>query len=173
MEEFKLQLKAAVPGMMRYNLALLGHFRAAETIVQDCVEKALDGHLRWEKNKPIGPWLYSILHKCYQDYEPPADTNGVDAGLAEYIMSTDPSVQNNQQVHDLMESINKLPNEPKEILLMVIIGGLEYRHISEILDISLAKTMSQLHLARKLLRKYTNESESAMRIPNSSKLNKN
>jgi len=167
MEEFKFQLKGAVPGMMRYNLALLGHFRAAETIVQDCIEKALDSHLRWDKNKPIRPWLYSILHKSYLDYEPPEGTNGVDAGLTEFIMSSDPSMQNNQQVHDLMESINKLPNEPKEILLLVILAGLEYRQISEILNLPLVKMMSQLHLARKLLRKYAIESESAMHVPNS------
>jgi len=167
MEEFKLQLKASIPGLMRYNLALLGHFRAAETMVQDCVEKALDGHLRWDKNKAIQPWLFSILHKSYQEYEPPAGTSGVDTSLVEYIMNNDPSVQNNQQVHNLLGSINQLPNEPKEILLMVILGGMEYRKISEILDLPIPKLMSQLHLARKLLRKYTAESETTVDNTNS------
>ena len=71
MQEFKLQLKAAIPGLMRHNLALLGHYKAAETMVQDCIEKALDNYLQWDKNKLIEPWLYTFLHKSYLEYEPP------------------------------------------------------------------------------------------------------
>ncbi|MFV2057065.1 MAG: sigma-70 family RNA polymerase sigma factor [Thiohalomonadales bacterium] len=160
MQELKFQLKAAIPGLMRHNLALLGHYIAAETMVQDCIEKALDNHLSWDKNKPIKPWLYAILHQSFLEYEPPSDSSGgVDSSLAEYIMRTDPNLANNQQVHRLMDAVSKLPDEPKEILLLVILGGLEYRQISEIVQLPIPKLMAQLHLARKLLRKYTGDSD--------------
>ena len=167
MEEFKLQLKASVPSLMRYTLALLGHFRAAETMVQSCIEKALDNHHRWDKNKAIKPWLFSLLHLEYQAYQPLPEEAGIDASLAEFIMDNDPSIINNQQIHDLLKAINRLPKEPKEILLMVILGGLEYRQVSEILGLPIPKLMSQLHLARKLLRKYTTETKHTLTDDNS------
>ncbi|MCX7956809.1 MAG: RNA polymerase sigma factor [Endomicrobia bacterium] len=61
-------------------------------------------------------------------------------------------ITNKQLLYKLLQIINKLPEELKDILIMCDIQGKKYEEIAEILDINIGTVKSRLFNARKKLK---------------------
>lgn len=163
-------IAAEIPALRRYARGLLGDAVAADDLVQDTIERALD---RWHLWRPLGlggglrAWLFTILHNLHvnqargrargaqlADIDPdtrthPTATASADSGLA---------------LRDLRRALDLLPLEQRQVLLLVAVEGLAYRDIARILDVPQGTVMSRLSRARERLRRLL-DGEEAMTPP--------
>lgn len=153
MDEFKHLIIAHISGLMRYALALIGNYTGAEDLVQDTLQLALKNHQQWDKNRSLRPWLHRIFHKQFIELQHPEKTSPVpDVNPEEILSAIAPARKDLVAMRDLLAALIKLPAEQKEVLLMVSLEGMEYREVSEIIEVPLGTVMSRLHRARQHLR---------------------
>lgn len=153
MDEFKRLLVAHMPGLMRYALALIGNYNSAENLVQDTLGRALKDHQQWDKNRSLKPWLHHILHNQFIDLQHRDKTSPViDVNPEEILSVIAPAQPDLVTMRGLLAALMKLPVEQKEVLLMVSLEGMEYREVSEIIEVPLGTVMSRLHQSRQHLR---------------------
>lgn len=153
MKEIKQLLVAHIPGLTRYATALVGNTNIAEDLVYDCVERALAKNQMWDQSKNFKPWLHAIMHNIFNDHYR-SDNNFpiTDLNIEDLTPFTNANQLDHVSINDLIKALAKLPPEQKEVLLMVTLEGMDYKHISEITNVPLGTVMSRLHRARKQLR---------------------
>lgn len=152
MQEFRQLLITQIHGLMRYALALLGNYSSAEDLVQDCMEHALGKYDQWDRSRSIKPWLFRILHNIFIDNQRKNATSPiVNADEDEILAAVAPSQPDLLALRDVSRHLASLPPEQREVLLMVSLGGLEYKEIGKIIGVPVGTVMSRLHRARKQL----------------------
>jgi RNA polymerase sigma-70 factor (ECF subfamily) len=160
MDEYKKLLVGQIPSLLRYATALTGNPVHAEDLLQDCLERALKKSAQWNPEKKLSTWLHTILHNLFVDQyrrqknSPLTDNGGIDHSSVS---------QSNQldfiQLQEVKQHIANLPEEQREVLLLVSLQGMDYKTVSEIVDAPMGTVMSRLHRARKaLIAKHGNES---------------
>lgn len=145
-------LLACVPRLRRYARALVGDRAAAEDLVQDTIERGWAGLRSWQRGTDMRAWLFSIMHNLRVDQgrrgtlhtEPlddetplPAIPGHVSAGL---------------ELRDLDAALRLLPEEQREILLLVGLEEMRYEDVASSLGIPVGTVMSRLSRAREKLR---------------------
>ncbi len=114
-------------------------------------------------------WLYKIAYHVsidiyrkrkkmgateYLDY---MDSNQDMDTLHHVVRSPSSYASNNELAKSIEESLDKLSDQHREIIILREMEGLSYSEISEILGISSGTVMSRIHHARLNLQKYLKE----------------
>ena len=143
------RLEDAIPALRRYAWALLRDRNAADDLVQDTLLRALD---RVGTANPGGDqraWLFTIMHNLNISHWRRAR---VRADIAVERMDADAAVPATQQasmeMHDVLRGLDKLPEEQRQILLLVAVEGMSYGEVAKILGLPLGTVMSRLSRAR-------------------------
>lgn len=152
MNEFQSQLLAHTPELIRYTSALTGDLPSAEAMTEECLKEAISKHDEWDKEKKMKLWLMTITHNVYlkwlQENKKPHISNLKNYNrkmISDYSKVTPFILQN------LQKSLQLLPSEQREVLLMVCLVGLDYKEVGIITETKLTTVMSRLHRARKRL----------------------
>ena len=58
---------AEIPRLRRYARALTGRTDAAEDLVQETLQRALEKWRLWQRERGLRPWLFSIMHNLHVD----------------------------------------------------------------------------------------------------------
>lgn len=145
-----------IPRLRRYARALLGSdVIAADDLVQDCLERALNKLHHWRIGTDLRAWLFTIMHNLYVN-QVKRSANGpqfVDM-CDEYTSASSPArVEDGLLMRELHQALGTLSTDQREILLLVGLEGLSYQEVSSILTIPEGTVMSRLSRARKELRK--------------------
>jgi RNA polymerase sigma-70 factor (ECF subfamily) len=150
-------IEAAVPALRRYAWSLMRHGPDADDLVQDCLAQAL-GRLSTRTGEgDVRPWLFTIMHNLFvsrwrrarrwqalfQRREEDADDPGRPASQ-EWSLVT----------RELVDGVDRLPIEQRQVLLLVAVEGFEYREAAGILGIPVGTVMSRLSRARDALRRH-------------------
>ena len=156
MTRFERQLTELIPRLRRYARALCGpDGHAADDLVQDCLERALQRRHQWMPGTNLRAWLFTIMHNLY--------VNGVRRhvnGPDFVALENDRADPDNQRpdravvIDELERALLTLPEDQRSILLLVSLEGLRYREVAEILDVPEGTVMSRLSRARQRLRDY-------------------
>jgi RNA polymerase sigma-70 factor, ECF subfamily len=151
-DPFSAALIASLPRLRRYATGLVGKAGAADDLVQDCIERALRRSDSLRDPERIGGWLRSILHNLYIDgIRRGRDlANGIEISDLDNTLSTPPD--DRSVSIDFLKGFDTLSVEHRQILLLVGLEGLNYREISEELNIPIGTVMSRLARARERLR---------------------
>lgn len=164
MKEFKELLSSHMPGLMRYAVALVGNYEHAEKLVQSCIEMALSKNHFWDSEKKFKPWLHTIFHHIFADQNkrnisvPDVVTNLNDHLSKSNTLDTD-------EFHGLVRCVSQLPDEEREVLLLVTLEDLGYKQICEVIGGPIGTVMIRLHRARKNLRDLLNVESKAQTEP--------
>jgi len=153
MQTMAYRLEAEIPALRRYAFALVRNDTAADDLVQDCLERAMS---RWYLRRPDGElraWLFTIMrnlhisgvrqrrrrgwHDDIDDVEVPGLRAGQEDGLA---------------VRDILDALDRLPEEQKSLLLLVGIEEMTYDAAAKVLGIPVGTVMSRLSRGRDRLR---------------------
>jgi RNA polymerase sigma-70 factor, ECF subfamily len=147
--------------LYRVALRLTGDASQAEDLVQDTMLKA---YRSWQQYRPgtnAKGWLLTILRNTFiNDYrrrkhEPVAmDLEAVEPhALDRSIQEVDPEGSFFSQIVDakVLEAIDALPDEFREVLVLSDVEGMRYAEIAETLQIPVGTVKSRLFRARKLL----------------------
>ncbi len=154
-----------LPSLRRYARALTGDKEAADDLVQDCLERALDRLELWRHGESPRRWLFTIMHRLHLGelrraarrprHERLEDvTEGADGTLAR-----PPSQAAHIHARQVLAALAELPIEQRQAVLLVGVEGMSYAEAAAVLDISVGTLMSRLSRGRKKLRELIGEPE--------------
>jgi RNA polymerase sigma-70 factor, ECF subfamily len=143
--------------LRRYALVLTRDPDQAEDLVQEALVRAMAAAHTWCPGREVRPWLLSIMHNAHVSRQ---RRRRVEAAAARELAWTAPravAAGQADRVHlgRTMAALMTLPEEQREVLVLVALEGLSYRDAAEILGIPVGTLMSRLGRARGALRAAT------------------
>lgn len=145
-------LLAEMPRLRRYARAMLSDRAAADDLVQDTLERAWSRLAQWRAGSDLRAWLFSIMHNLRVDQlrRPSLMTDSLDEGHCD--VPTRATQTDKLEVMDIAVALRQLPDEQREILLLVALEEMSYADIAATLNIPLGTVMSRLSRGRERLR---------------------
>jgi RNA polymerase sigma-70 factor (ECF subfamily) len=153
-QDVQRELPGLLPRLWRFALRLTRDRADAEDLVQRCCVRALERRAQWRGDGSLLSWLFSILHSIWvnevrsrhmhgrwtvhweqEQAEQCADAHATDA--SQRILC--------RQVAAWVEA---LPEEQREVLLLVAVEGLAYKEAAQVLGVPIGTVMSRLARAR-------------------------
>lgn len=142
-----------IPDLRRYARALTGDAWAADDLVQDTLERACARWQLWAAGSDLRAWLFTLMHNLFIDGARRAvrqqgqrvDIDDAAGELAAPPSSTDAGI-------DLQRCLLRLPDEQREVLLLVTLQDLGYEDVARITGVPVGTVMSRLSRARSRLR---------------------
>ncbi len=158
---FEAEVLPQLDSLYRLALRLTTDPSRAEDLVQDTVLKAFRAWQRFQPGTNIRSWLFTILRNTFiNDYrrrqrEPiPMDLEAVEPHVVfKAAQDEDPEGTFFSQIVDakVLDAIDALPEEFREVLVLSDIENLSYAEIAEVLGIPVGTVKSRLFRARRQL----------------------
>lgn len=152
---FEDELVALLPRLRRFAHSLTRSPADADDLLQMSVERALRSKEQWQAGTCLDRWAYRIMrnlwidtarsHHRKQKFEAPPE-EGEHVGR-------DPSEQLEASL-DLARAMNvmqRLPQEQREVVALILIEGFGYREAAEMLDLPIGTVSSRLVRGRTAL----------------------
>ena len=164
MSDFCVLLESEIPRLRRYARALLRDTNRADDLVQDTLLRGLAKQHLWQPDTNLRAWLFTLMHNQHVNavrrsaYE--GKTVDLDDVSATLIATTDPTAS--RQLRELEHAIARLPNEQREVVLLVCLEGIRYDKAAAILGVPIGTVRSRLSRARDSLRKLLDRDEEAV-----------
>ena len=149
------RLIAFLPNLRRFAISLCGARDVADDLVQAACERALASAERFEPGTRFDAWMFRILRNLWIDQVRRQKTTGVQDDISErHDIPGSSGVREAEArltLKTVAEAIDDLPDEQREVLLLVCVEELSYRETADVLDIPIGTVMSRLARARKSL----------------------
>lgn len=155
--DFLDEMTDCIPALRRYARALTRNADHADDLVQDCLERAIRKRRLFRPAGPLQAWLYKMLLNLYrndrrgrqrQGEAMPLDTLTVEPASL-------PAQPGRIALAEMSRAIDRLPDEQREALLLVVLDAMSYEEAAAILSIPIGTLMSRLGRARAALRQST------------------
>jgi RNA polymerase sigma-70 factor (ECF subfamily) len=147
-------IEKEIPRLRRYARYLVRDTDRADDVVQECLGRALDRVDTWQPGTNLRAWLFAILRNCHIDEAcrarnqlvvDDADANSQSPGMPE-------SQELQVTLGEIQDAFLRLRAEHREILLLVVVEGLDYQEAAGILGAPVGTVRSRLTRARQALR---------------------
>lgn len=146
-------LIAEIPHLRRYARALLRDIDAADDLVQLCLERAINKLHLWKSDRRLRAWLFSIMRNLHIDMIRHRKVAGTQVSLDSIVEPSQPARQESLIfAKSVLEEIDKLAPEHRDVLVLVGINELTYSDAAKVLSIPVGTLMSRLNRAREKLR---------------------
>lgn len=156
MNAISAQLIPLLPRLRRYALSLCRAADIADDLVQAACEKAL-AHPRQSFDVSFDAWMFRILRNSWIDRLRRLKTRGVEVDVAARddlaLIDRSAPPETRLMLEQTLEAIGRLPQEQRELLLIVCVEEMSYREAAAILDLPIGTVMSRLARARRTLAK--------------------
>ncbi|MSQ54052.1 MAG: sigma-70 family RNA polymerase sigma factor [Betaproteobacteria bacterium] len=140
-----------IPRLRRYARALVGERYGADDLVQDTLERAWRKLHLFRAGTDLRAWLFTVMHNVYVNQVRAGRVVLVDdeelAELPERVREAD-----GLAMRDLDRAIARLPDDQREVLLLVALEDMSYEQAARTLEIPIGTVMSRLSRAREKLR---------------------
>jgi RNA polymerase sigma-70 factor (ECF subfamily) len=146
------QLLACIPRLRRYARALVADRAGADDLVQDTVERGWAQLAAWQPGSDMRAWLFSIMHnvRIDQGRRRHVPTEPLDEATLQ--PSAPERASAGLELRDLDAALRLLPEEQREILLLVGLEEMRYEDVALALGVPVGTVMSRLSRAREKLR---------------------
>ena len=155
MNDFARLLEAEIPRLRRYARALTRDVSRADDLVQSCLTRAVAKQHLWQPGTDLRAWLFTILHNQHVNDVRRSVREGVNVAVEE--MAPVLTVQSNAiaalQLRDLERAIGQLPQEQRQVILLVGLEGMRYEEVAAILGVPVGTVRSRLSRGRDQLRR--------------------
>jgi RNA polymerase sigma-70 factor (ECF subfamily) len=154
MEDFGSMLEREIPRLRRYARALTRDAARADDLVQSCLVRALAKSHLWQPGTDLRAWLFTILHNQHVNDVRRAVREGINVSVEDVApVLTVPSTQGaSLQLRDLDRAMARLPEEQRQVLLLVGLEGMRYEEVATVLDVPVGTVRSRLSRGRDMLR---------------------
>jgi RNA polymerase sigma-70 factor (ECF subfamily) len=150
MDQFSLAQH--IPRLRRYARALVRDRYAADDLVQDTLERAINKFHLWRPGSDLRAWLFAIMHNVHVN-QLRSRAARPEAPLDDGDLLPHPTVDSDHlEIRDMQAAIAALPLEQREVILLVGLEQLSYAEASKALGIPMGTVMSRLFRARERLR---------------------
>ncbi len=146
-------LLLVLPRLRRYAWALVGERAASDDLVQDTLERAWSRVGQWQTGSDLRGWLFSIMHNLHIDHvrRPALKVRPLDD--SDLDLPTRATQSDRIDVMDLQTALNHLPDEQRQVLLLIALEEMSYQEVSQTLGIPIGTVMSRLSRGRERLRR--------------------
>jgi RNA polymerase sigma-70 factor (ECF subfamily) len=141
-----------IPRLRRYARALAGDQHAADDLVQDTLERAINKRHLWRPGSDLRAWLFAIMHNVFVNQLRSRQAHPEDALDDDALPAVAPSDGARLEIRDLQTALAMLSPEQREIVLLVGLEQLTYAEVSHALGIPIGTVMSRLFRGRERLR---------------------
>ena len=150
---------------MLYRVAfrLLGDPHDAEDVVQDAFRSAWTSRHLFDPARSERAWLLAILRRRAADHWRRSNSQ-VSPGSGDLPHPVAPAARDpfdDELSSAMQQALGRLPEELRETLLLVVVGGLTHQEAADIQGIPLGTVLSRVSRARLRLREYLLESPAA------------
>jgi len=145
---FDTELVALLPRLRRFAHSLCQNGTDADDLAQATVERALRSRAQWQPGTRLDSWLYRIMRNLWTDtvrsrgrrekFEAPEDA-------AEQV-AEDPrdAIEAQLELNRMMAAMQRLPEEQREVVALILIEGFGYRETAEMLGLPIGTVSSRL-----------------------------
>src|SRR5437764_749097 len=170
MNGFALLLQNEIPRLRRYARALTRDAARADDLVQSCLVRAIAKEHLWEPGTDLRAWLFTILHNQNVNEVRRSVREGVAVAVEDVapVLTAPPRAGACLQLRDLERAIKLLPEEQRQVILLVGLEGMRYEEVAAVLDIPIGTVRSRLSRGRENLRRLmdmTGESDATFERP--------
>ncbi|CDY75681.1 RNA polymerase sigma-54 factor RpoN [Caballeronia glathei] len=154
--------------LRRYARALLGDTRRADDLVQDTLERSLRYVTQFRAGTNLRRWLMTIMHNVFVNDLEKYSRQMLHSLAQGRHASAAYGVHGNQipylEVRDLDWALQRLPQEQREVILMVGLEDMSYSEVALTLGIPVGTVMSRLSRGRERLRALTSRTRPESRL---------
>ena len=147
------EITAYIPRLRRYARALTGNRDAADDLVQDTLERAWSRFHLWRHGSNLRAWLFTIMHNLFIN---DTRTRNRESGFAPeeeaFALPVSPAHDALVELRELDAALRQLPDEQREVVLLVGLEQMSYESVARVLGIPLGTVMSRLFRGRERLR---------------------
>ena len=158
---FEDGLTALLPRLRRFAHTLSRNPADADDLMQGTVERALRSRDQWEAGTRLDSWLYRIMRNLWVDtVRSRGRREDLHAPVEEAeSLGEDPrsAIEASIDLRTAMNAMQRLPDEQREIVALILIEGFGYRECSEILGLPIGTVSSRLVRGRTALLKMMGE----------------
>jgi RNA polymerase sigma-70 factor (ECF subfamily) len=166
MEAFGALVKRYEKELFGYLHRYLGDKSLADDVFQNTFLQLYTKVGTYDAGKPVRPWLYTIAtHQAIDALrrngrhpavsldqgKSQADADGQLSRLVELVEARGPSpleqLQGEERRQQVRQSVDRLPDFLRQVVILAYYQGLKYREIAEILDVPVGTVKSRLHAA--------------------------
>jgi RNA polymerase sigma factor (sigma-70 family) len=155
MRDFNRRLEREIPRLRRYARALTRNMVLADDLVQETLMRAVHKQHLWEPGTDLHAWLFMIMHNQYVNQVKHIMRDSAIIELNEcaqsLVATTDPTAS--RQLRELERALGELPEEQREVILLVGLEGMSYDQAAAILNVPVGTIRSRLSRGREALRK--------------------
>ena len=142
-----------IPRLRRYARALLGDRYAADDLVQDTLERAWNKFHLWRPGSDLRAWLFAIMHNVFVN-QVRSRRSEIERTMEELPAIAVRATQSDAlELADVERALRGLPEEQREVLLLVAVEEMTYDEVSRALAIPVGTVMSRLSRARERMRR--------------------
>ena len=153
--DFERGLQDCLPRLRRFAHGLSRNTSDADDLTQMTIERALRARDQWTPGTRLDSWLYRIMRNQWIDLARARGRKAVfeappEAGeLVGY--DPRPGVEAAIDLGTAMAAMDRLPDEQREVVLLILIEGLGYRETAELLQLPIGTVSSRLVRGRTAL----------------------
>ena len=153
--EFETVALPHMNALYRTAVHLVRDRTAAQDLVQDAYLQAWKAFHRFETGTNCRAWMFKILINEVRHYRRRwFNTKTVPEGeqCLEETLKFEPPVPEHIQDEDVLEALDSIPEDFREVVLLADVQEFSYREIAEMTNVPVGTVMSRLSRGRKLLR---------------------
>jgi RNA polymerase sigma-70 factor (ECF subfamily) len=152
---FEDELAALLPRLRRCAHALSRNGTDADDLTQMTLERALRSRRQWQVGTRLDSWLYKVMRNLWIDtVRSRSRRDRVVAPVeAAANLGEDPrqSIELSFDLKQIMAAMERLPDEQREIVALILIEGFGYRETAEMLGLPIGTVSSRLVRGRMAL----------------------
>ncbi len=146
---FRERLVGEIPNLRGFATSLCGSMTTADDLVQDTLLKAWSNSASFQEGTNMRAWLFTILRNTYfslyrKKGREVQDTDGIYSSRVAVRGEQDGVID----LADFRVALAKLPEEQREVLVMVGATGLSYEETAEICGVAVGTIKSRVNRAR-------------------------
>jgi len=152
---FGIELGVHIASLRRYARSLLrGDPSEAEDLVQESLARALSRADQFKPGTNLRAWLFTIMHNVHVNQIRQKVSRPVEVPVedVEQRLVSPPRQESRVELRQMSRALDELPEEQRQVLLLVALEGLKYDEVAEALGIPIGTVMSRLSRAREAVR---------------------
>jgi RNA polymerase sigma-70 factor (ECF subfamily) len=150
--DFKSELASLIPHLRAFAHSLCGDRALADDLAQDAMLRAWKSRDAYQAGTNMKAWTFTILrNQFYSDKRRSWRRQPLDPEVAEATLVASDDSSDAIELLSLRNSLKRLPDDQREVLILVGAGGLPYDEVAEICGCAVGTVKSRVNRARAAL----------------------
>ena len=153
--DFDSGLTQCLPRLRRFAHSLSRNSADADDLTQMTIERALTARRQWQPGTRLDSWLYRIMRNLWIDTarsrSRKASLEAPPEAAANIGVDPRPGMEASVDLARIMAAMERLPDEQREVVALILIEGFGYRETAEMLGLPIGTVSSRLVRGRTAL----------------------